>query len=59
MTDNTPPPPGRTALVKAALAAAGLAFFIAALALDTRWPYIPGAVLLAASVLIGHRKKRP
>ncbi|MFE3687782.1 hypothetical protein ACFXPM_31770 [Streptomyces sp. NPDC059095] len=58
MTDNAPQPAGRTALLKAVLAAAGLAFFIAALVLDTRWPYVPGAVLLAASVLVGRRKGR-
>lgn len=59
MADNDPPPSIRIALLKAALAAAGLAFFITALTLNTRWPYIPGAALLLASVLIGRRPHRP
>ncbi|MET9694396.1 hypothetical protein ABZY81_39295 [Streptomyces sp. NPDC006514] len=49
------PPP--TPPAAPALAAAGLAFFVIALTLHTRWPCTPGAALLA-SVLVGRRPRR-
>ncbi|MEU0634169.1 hypothetical protein [Streptomyces sp. NPDC005989] len=57
MTDGRPRSGARTALIKASLAAAGVAFFVLALALLARWAYAPGAVLLVASVLAGRRPK--
>ncbi|MFJ9079401.1 hypothetical protein ACIRO3_29785 [Streptomyces sp. NPDC102278] len=58
MTDDDRPTATRTALVKAGLAAAGVAFFVLALALPARWAYAPAAILLAASVLVGRRPGR-
>ncbi|WP_406513473.1 hypothetical protein OG851_36295 [Streptomyces sp. NBC_00161] len=47
----------RTARVKGGLAAAGIVFFVLALALPARWAYAPGAILLAASVLVGRGRR--
>ncbi|WP_159030555.1 hypothetical protein [Streptomyces sp. CB01201] len=55
MTKHNPPLGPHTALLKAALAAAGLASIIIALDLDTRWPYIPAAALLLTSAIAGRR----
>lgn len=50
------PTPRRTTLLKIALAAAGVVFFMLALTLPAPWAYAPGALLLAASALAGHRR---
>lgn len=48
----------RIALLKAALAALGAAFFIMAILLPAAWAYAIGALLLAASVIVGRRRRR-
>ncbi|MFH8692492.1 hypothetical protein ACH4EC_37220 [Streptomyces anulatus] len=58
MTDDDRRAATRKALLKAALAALGVVFFVLALALPARWAYAPAAILLAASVLVGRRTGR-
>ncbi|MCX4546653.1 hypothetical protein [Streptomyces sp. NBC_01565] len=58
MTGVHPQPGAHTALVKAALAGAGVVFLVLALVLPARWAYIPAVVFLAASVVVGRRPRR-
>ncbi|MFJ7278516.1 hypothetical protein [Kitasatospora sp. NPDC098663] len=49
--------PARTALLKAAAASLGAAFFILAIARPAPWAYAIGALLLAGSVVVGRRPR--
>jgi hypothetical protein len=55
MTPAPRRPASRTALLKAALAGLGAAFFLAAAAAPAPWAYPVGAAFLLASVFVGRR----
>ncbi|CAN3983281.1 hypothetical protein [Kitasatospora purpeofusca] len=46
--------PARIALLKAVGAALGAALFLLAITLPAPWAYAAGALLVAASVVLGH-----